>query len=77
LEQVEAQRQLRASLAALPEAQRVVVLLRAAHGLSLAEIAETLCLPEGTVKSRLHYAVRRLRAQGEPARRADQEGHGS
>ena len=31
-------------------------------GLSLPELAETLSLPLGTVKSRLHYAMEALRA---------------
>jgi RNA polymerase sigma-70 factor (ECF subfamily) len=47
----------------LPEAQRVVVLLRYQHGLSYREIAQTLGVSEGTVKSRLYYAHRRLREQ--------------
>lgn len=45
----------------LPEPQREVVLLRFADGLSVAEVAELLDVPEGTVKSRLHHAVRALR----------------
>ena len=45
----------------LPEGQRVVVLLRYQQGFSYAEIAQTLGVSEGTVKSRLYYAHRRLR----------------
>jgi DNA-directed RNA polymerase specialized sigma24 family protein len=30
--------------------------------MSVREIAGALCVPEGTVKSRIHYAVRRLRS---------------
>jgi RNA polymerase sigma-70 factor (ECF subfamily) len=31
-------------------------------GLTLAEVADTLGIPEGTAKSRLHYATETLRA---------------
>jgi RNA polymerase sigma-70 factor (ECF subfamily) len=48
-------------VATLPEAQREVVLLRFGDGLALAEIAEALEVPLGTVKSRLHTALGRLR----------------
>jgi len=46
---------------ALPEAQREVVLLRFGDDLNLAEIALALDLPLGTVKSRLHHALKKLR----------------
>jgi RNA polymerase sigma-70 factor (ECF subfamily) len=49
-------------LAALPEAQRSVVLLRYYHDLGEAEVAEILGCPRGTVKSRLHAAMARLLA---------------
>jgi RNA polymerase sigma-70 factor (ECF subfamily) len=48
-------------LAGLPEEHRETLWLRHVDGLSLAEIAETLEIPLGTVKSRLHHAVRMLR----------------
>lgn len=41
--------------------RREVITLRFLRGLSLAEIAETLDLPLGTVKSRLHAAIQQLR----------------
>lgn len=44
-----------------PEARRIVA-LRYGRDLSLAEIAAILDCPEGTVKSRLHAALTRLRA---------------
>jgi len=47
-------------LAALPEAQRTVVILRLYHDLSETEVAEILGCAAGTVKSRLHYALERL-----------------
>ncbi len=48
-------------LAALPEEQREVLLLRFVDGLSLAEIAQAMSIPVGTVKSRLHHALNTLR----------------
>jgi RNA polymerase sigma-70 factor (ECF subfamily) len=48
-------------LAGLPEQQREVLLLRFVDGLSLAEIAEALAIPLGTVKSRLHNVLGTLR----------------
>jgi RNA polymerase sigma-70 factor (ECF subfamily) len=45
-----------AAIAALPEEQRLVVVLREIEGLSYEEIADVLEQPEGTVKSRLHRA---------------------
>jgi RNA polymerase sigma-70 factor, ECF subfamily len=41
--------------------QRAVVVLHHHLGYPLREIAETLGIPEGTARSRLHYAVRQLR----------------
>lgn len=41
---------------------RTVVVLHYLNGLNLAEIAQIVDCPVGTVKSRLHYALRRLRA---------------
>ncbi|GAB2743673.1 sigma-70 family RNA polymerase sigma factor [Streptomyces bullii] len=47
----------------LPDAQRQVVVLRFYADLPVRSIAEQLGVPEGTVKSRLHTAVRALRAR--------------
>jgi RNA polymerase sigma factor (sigma-70 family) len=44
------------ALARLPIPQRVVLVLRTREGLSEQEIATTLGIPAGTVKSRLHRA---------------------
>jgi RNA polymerase sigma-70 factor (ECF subfamily) len=45
----------------LSEEHRTAVFLRYQQGLSYREIAETLSISEGTVKSRLYYAHRRLK----------------
>jgi len=44
----------------LPSGERQLLLLRDVEGLSMQEIADTLSLPVGTVKSRLHRARTRL-----------------
>jgi len=59
----------RAGIAALPEKHRSVVVLYYLHRLSLQETGELLGIRTGTVKSRLHYALRRLRDQLEHDRR--------
>jgi RNA polymerase sigma-70 factor (ECF subfamily) len=48
-------------VAGLPKPLREVVTLRYFAGLGEAEMAEALGIPPGTVKSRLHRAVRELR----------------
>src|SRR6059036_3462334 len=65
MEATEAGIDARRLLAALPEAQRSVVILRYYHDLGEDEMAEILGCPRGTVKSRLHHAMARL---GEMAR---------
>ena len=50
-----------AVLSSLPAGQREVVLLRFVDDFSLKEIAEALSIPVGTVKSRLHKALKSLR----------------
>jgi len=49
------------ALANLSEEHREVLLLRYVDGLALAEIAEAVEIPLGTVKSRLHNALEALR----------------
>ena len=51
---------IRAAVKALPPPQRAVFLLRHYHGLSYQEISEVVDCPVGTVKSRMHHAVRHL-----------------
>jgi RNA polymerase sigma-70 factor (ECF subfamily) len=53
----------------LPPEQRSILVLRHYLGLSPAEIAEMLGIPEGTARSRLHYAHRAMRAALEAAER--------
>lgn len=53
--------EVQAALAQLREEYRVVVVLRFYQGFSLQEIAATLHIPLGTVKSRLSVGVHRLR----------------
>ena len=50
------------ALGSLDSEQREIVLLRHVDGLSLQEIAESMAIPLGTVKSRLHAATTRLRS---------------
>ncbi|MCL2446555.1 MAG: RNA polymerase sigma factor [Oscillospiraceae bacterium] len=47
-------------IAQLPEDQRLVVLMRYYDDMEVAQVAQTLALPEGTVKSRLHRARTKL-----------------
>ncbi len=54
--------EVRAALSQLGEEYRIVLFLRFYQGFSLQEIAETLHIPLGTVKSRLSVGVHRLRA---------------
>lgn len=49
------------AVAQLPEGQREVFVLANNHGMKYQEIAQVLGIPEGTVKSRMHSAVRNLR----------------
>lgn len=55
--------QIRQAIAELPEGLRLVFVLGHLEGCRFSEIAEILEIPIGTVKSRMHAAVRRLRAR--------------
>ncbi|MBI5928535.1 MAG: RNA polymerase sigma factor [Chloroflexi bacterium] len=57
----EATRQVTHALAQLPLHQREAIVLRYYEEMPLAQIAEVLKIPEGTVKSRLSIGLRRLR----------------
>jgi RNA polymerase sigma-70 factor (ECF subfamily) len=54
------------ALAKLPEEMREVFVLGGIEGIPYGEIAETLDIPVGTVKSRIFNAVRRLRESLKP-----------
>lgn len=65
-ERGESYQRMSAALLGLPEAQRLVFELGAVQELSYAEISSILDIPEGTVKSRMFHAVRRLRVLAAP-----------
>lgn len=64
--------ELAAVIAALPATHREVVLLRFVDDLSLEEIGQALSIPLGTVKSRLHHALKALRDDPRARRYFDQ-----
>ncbi len=53
---------IRKAVAALPDPHRMTVILRFFHDMSLKEIAQVCGCSVGTVGSRLHYAIKKLRA---------------
>jgi len=63
LERSELAAALQEAIAELPEERRIVVVLRDLEGLSYEEIAATLGLELGTVRSRLHRARNDLKAK--------------
>lgn len=66
LSQFEERRRLQLALDELPEEQREVVLLRLEQELSLEEIGEMTGVGRETVKSRLRYAMEKLRQRLNP-----------
>ena len=64
---------LHSALAALPGEQREAVVLQQFSGMSVDEIAELSAVPVETVKSRLRYAMRKLRQNLSPASAAQGE----
>ena len=56
MERLEIQDRILAFVQAMPAAFREVLILRHVQGFSTAEVAETLSIPEGTVRSRLKKA---------------------
>ena len=66
LEQEDLARIVQAELARLSEDHRIILVLRDIQGLSYDEIAETLGLELGTVRSRLHRARMEMKARLDP-----------
>jgi RNA polymerase sigma-70 factor (ECF subfamily) len=63
----ETQRELAAALLRLTPAVRAAIVLRHVDGLSVAEVAEALGKPEGTIKAQVHRGLRELRVHLETA----------
>ncbi|MBN1177930.1 MAG: sigma-70 family RNA polymerase sigma factor [Anaerolineae bacterium] len=61
MERKEIQETVQQAIANLPLTHRTVVVLFYLESLSLKEISDILEIPEGTVKSRLHYARKQLK----------------
>jgi len=61
-ERAEMRESLEAAVGALPVEQRQVVVLRHMSGLSFKEISEVTGWPMGTVLSRMHRALQKLKA---------------
>jgi RNA polymerase sigma-70 factor (ECF subfamily) len=66
LEQTDLARIVKAELANLTAEHRMILVLRDIQGLSYEEIAQTLRLELGTVRSRLHRARMEMRARLTP-----------
>jgi RNA polymerase sigma-70 factor (ECF subfamily) len=60
-DEIDARLDVERGLAALPDRLREVLVLRHQRGMGEEEIAEALGIPRGTVKSRVHAAMRALR----------------
>jgi len=65
LEECERRKWLRESVTRLPKPQSQIVILACYQGKTYGEIVGTLGVPLGTVKSRMHCAIERLRAMAQ------------
>jgi RNA polymerase sigma-70 factor (ECF subfamily) len=74
IQQEERREMLRAAIQRLSPADRAILELRHLEERSVAEVAEILDIPEGTVKSRVHYALRRLKSFLQPGLRPETQG---
>ena len=68
--------ELESAFRGLPLDQRAVFVLHHHVGLPLVAVAETLGIPDGTARSRLHYATRALRTAFEAARAQEMQREG-
>ncbi len=75
-EAAEREQLVRRLLGGLSEDQRVVILLKEYQGLTFAEIAEVLDVPESTVKARLYRGLRAMRERLERDERSPEDGPG-
>lgn len=57
----------------LTEDEQIVLALRFGRDFTIPQIASQLGVPEGTVKSRLHYALEHVRAALDAERRAEEQ----
>jgi RNA polymerase sigma-70 factor (ECF subfamily) len=63
--------EIREAILALPSDQKRVILMRYFSGMTVQETARLLGCPEGTVKSRVHHALRRIRQHIQASEHAD------
>jgi RNA polymerase sigma-70 factor (ECF subfamily) len=73
LEEAERQQWVRESIARLPETLRQTLILAYHQDLKYREIADTLKIPVGTVKSRLHAALDKLQQMARLAKRTGED----
>ena len=64
---------LSSAIARLTEDEQIVLGLRYGRDLTIPQIAAQTGLPEGTVKSRLHYALEHVRAALDAERRSEEQ----
>lgn len=57
------QENIRTAIAALPDEQRLAIIMRYFGGMSVQDIAWAMKCPEGTIKSRLFHGLRSVRAR--------------
>lgn len=74
LMRAELREQLESAIARLPDDQREVFLLRQVDGLAFGEIARVVDASENTVKSRMRYALLKLREELRQSHAADEGG---
>lgn len=72
-ERAETARSVESAVAALPETQRTVVVLRLVSGMTYGQIASAMGIAEGSARSNMHHALRSLRRSLEPLLRSEPE----